>query len=592
MKLSRYIILIFILFSLFSCDKDLISSDFPSVETSEVEIIDGKYVFTGQLLGGKKIQPDELGFIWQAFDDPLERPGFSTKIYENTTFHTTIANSIKKGTRYSFRAYALCGTTRIFGEKVDFTAKLDMPIILKNFEPTSGCEGDTIKITGKGFNKALSNNSVFLDNARASILSGNDSVLICILPKQLTSGLKTLKVTTDGIEGVFHEKFDQSLPPEPQILSLSGTNVKYGSILTIYTKNIKDLIYVQLVGSSSSYLLTPLYVSKDSVKVEVYNQQNPYQLLNLTSFKVKIIMSDKSILFPTDLFLGSTWTSIKNFPGSRRYKAGAFSLGGKYYIGGGAYGTAMSDFWEYNPGTDTWTRKADIPGGGRNYPRAFANGTSGYMGAGFSADNSTKTQLYSFYKYNPQTNTWSGIPDYPDNISNFYVGFTASVNGRLFASLSNTSSTIRELVNDTWISRPSVYDMIDCPASGVLVIDKKIYIVVGYLTNNIVSNAVWEYDTETGSWTKKSNFPGPARYAAAFFQIGKYGYYGCGMSTTNQQYNDMWRYDSSKDKWIRISNFPGGLRSHLTSSSDGSTGIVGLGYGNGTYYYDFWRFDP
>jgi N-acetylneuraminic acid mutarotase len=591
MKISKYFIHLFVLISLFSCDKDMISSDFPGVSAAEVRIEDGKYVFIGKLQGENKIAPEELGFIWQTYDDPVERPGFSTKISGNS-FLAEISNSIKKGVKYSIRAYAKCGSVTIFGEKVDFTAKLDMPIILKSFEPASGYEGDTIKITGKGFNQEIKNNGVYFDNASARILSVNDSVIICIAPKQLTGGLKLLKVSTDGIEEIFHEKFVLSLLPEPEIVSISNSYVKYGSILTIYTKNIKDVNYVQLVGSSSSYLLTPLFVSKDSVLVEIYNQQNPLQLLNLNLFKVKIIMPDKSILFGPDLTLTSGWSSIKNFPGSARYKAAAFSINGKFYIGGGAGGYTYSDFWEYNLSTDTWTRKTDIPGGPRSYPRAFSDGTSGFMGAGFSGDNYSKIQLYSFYKYNPQTNTWSQIPDYPDNISNFYVGFTASVNGRLYAALSNTSITIRELVNDMWISHPSVNDMIDCPASGVMVIENKIYIITGYRVNNTVNNAVWEYDTETSVWTRKANFPGSPRYAGVSFQIGKYGYYGCGMSVTNQQYSDMWRYDNSKDKWIRISDFPGGLRSHLTSCSDGFTGIVGLGYGNTLYKYDFWRFDP
>jgi N-acetylneuraminic acid mutarotase len=136
--------------------------------------------------------------------------------------------------------------------------------------------------------------------------------------------------------------------------------------------------------------------------------------------------------------------------------------------------------------------------------------------------------------------------------------------------------------------------MIDCPASGVFSIGKKYYVVVGNRINNTVSDAVWEYNSDNGVWTKKSNFPGAARYAPAFFSIDSYGYYGCGMATTSQQFKDMWRYDPTKDRWIRLEDFPADIRSHLVSTSDGKSGFVGLGIimSSVTYCNDFWRYDP
>jgi N-acetylneuraminic acid mutarotase len=153
---------------------------------------------------------------------------------------------------------------------------------------------------------------------------------------------------------------------------------------------------------------------------------------------------------------------------------------------------------------------------------------------------------------------------------------------------------MREIVNNEWVSFSSVPDMIDCPASGVFSIGHKFYVVVGNRINNSVSNAVWEYNTDDGIWTKKSDFPGPTRYAPASFSIGKYGYYGCGMAVNSAQFSDMWRYDPSNDKWVRFEDFAGGIRSHLIGTSDGSSGFIGLGLVMSPlkYFNDFWKYDP
>lgn len=236
---------------------------------------------------------------------------------------------------------------------------------------------------------------------------------------------------------------------------------------------------------------------------------------------------------------------------------------------------------------------ADLPGVGRCYPRTFSTSTNGYLGAGFSSDNSSAYQLYDFYKFDPQANTWSSIPDYPDYNPDFYIGFTVTVNGRPFISLSSQIHSMEELVNDTWNSRPTISEMIDCPAAGVFSIGNKFYVIAGFRINNSYSNTVWEYDSDSGIWTQKSDFPGPARCASAFFSINNYGYYGCGYSTDFTQYKDMWRYDPSKDKWIRIEDFLAGKRSHLVSSVAGNSGFIGLGLIRpNTLNKDFYKFDP
>ena len=382
------------------------------------------------------------------------------------------------------------------------------------------------------------------------------------------------------------------------INGLSDVVVKYGSILTISGSNFNILegaTKVLITDSLITYTITPLSVSKGEIKIEIYNHDDSTALLKLASFYVGVKTGTTTVWSDKRVYIISSWTQVSDFSVPARYMSTAFTLGGNCYIGGGAGdGGIFKDLWKYNPILNSWTRQADLPGPPRVYPRSFSNSINGFLGSGYSSDNSSRIQFYDFYKYDPQKNEWSTIPNYPDNISSFYVGYTLTVNGRPFISLSNQTLTMRELVNDSWMSFATVPDMIDCPASGVFSIGKKFYVVVGNRINNSVSNAVLEYNTDNGTWTKKANFPGQARYAPAFFSIGSFGYYGCGMSTSSEQHKDMWRYDPLNDKWIRIEDFPGGIRSHLIGVSDGKSGFVGLGIIMSSKYYhnDFWRYDP
>ncbi len=384
----------------------------------------------------------------------------------------------------------------------------------------------------------------------------------------------------------------------PRIVSLLTDQLRYGNVLTIYGKYFNKLAgatFVCLKGSSQIYTLTPLSVTTDSIKVEIYNQQNPAQLFDLNYLQVGLKTDNLIKWSDYYITLLSSWRKLNDFPGTGRYKSASFSIDGKIYIGCGAgQGYVFNDLWRYDPVAATWSRMADLPGISRSYPRAFSNATNGFLGAGFSADNTSKIQLYDFYKYNPQNDSWSSIQNYPDLISNFYVGFSVNVNNRSFISLSNQELIMREFVNDTWQAIPTIPEMIDCPASGVFSIGTKFYVIVGYKINNTYSNSVWEFNTIDNGWTRKADFPGTARFAPAFFQVANYGYYGCGMSTNQQQFKDMWRYDPLSDSWIRIEDFPGGIRSHLVSSYDGKSGFVGLGLIMSvvSYQKDFWRFDP
>lgn len=599
MKKCFFILIIFSLL-IISCDRELVNSGFPSLIARSVSENDGTMLISGEILRNGESNVTELGFIWQADADPLSIPGFRKKadLTVKFQFNAEVDASVKKGQNYMVRAYAICGEKMVYSEKLQFVAENEIPCRLISFYPGESFGGDTLLIRGKGFNSTLSYNEVLFDDRKSRIIQGTDTVLTCIVPYSTITALSTIKVRVNGVEGIFSEKHNTLVPPkppEPVITSLSDRIVKYGNRLIVYGENLNLATDIRMNGGSQNLKVLPLSVSPDSVCLEIYNHQNPTQLLGFSSFRIGIVTAENTI-WSDNVSVISSWVKMFDFPGEARYKAGCFSLGGMIYVCNGTNtGTAFRDLWKLDPSTGNWSRMADVPGAGRVYPIAIAGVSSGYVGSGYSADNSTKSQFYDFYKYNPSANTWSALPDYPDNILEFFVGYTATVNGRAFAGLSNPTAPLREIVSDQWVARTSNPELNNNTGTGVFNIGDSFYVITGFERDGTDNREVWQYNTINGAWIRKSDFPGPARHVPIAFSIGKYGYYGCGRGLeATTQYRDMWRYDPESDKWIRIDDFIAGNRSHTVSTSDGRYGYAGLGMLMSplTYYKDFWKFDP
>lgn len=254
--------------------------------------------------------------------------------------------------------------------------------------------------------------------------------------------------------------------------------------------------------------------------------------------------------------LGTNVTTLQ------RYGAVGFSIGAKGYIGTG-YGyytdpyCYRKDFWEYDPSTDSWTQKADFGGTARRYAVGFSIGTKGYIGTGCNDSG----WLQDFWEYNPNSNIWTRKADFGGTGRELATGFSIFTKGYIGTGLIYTSGT----------------------------------------PNNL--NDFWEYDPSIGAggtWTRKADFIGMARYAAVGFCISQKGYLGTGInyinSTTFTWYKDFYEYDPIIDSWTKKADFGGTPRAFDVGFSINNTkGYIGTGNGrvaDGGYKTDFWEYDP
>ena len=138
-----------------------------------------------------------------------------------------------------------------------------------------------------------------------------------------------------------------------------------------------------------------------------------------------------------------TWEIIGVFSEFNPYllSPSGFQIEGKFYIGCGENNTVEkynSSFWIFNPTTNTWEDIAEFPGTPRRGAVGFSKGGYGYVGLGYNKNYGT---LKDFWRYDPIQNEWRRIADLPSSAREGAV--SAVVNERVFVGLGTEE-------NDLW----------------------------------------------------------------------------------------------------------------------------------------------
>lgn len=240
----------------------------------------------------------------------------------------------------------------------------------------------------------------------------------------------------------------------------------------------------------------------------------------------------------------------------------------------------------------TWVQKADYPGPGRYWGAATGNSTKGYAGTGILSFEQFTSQQQDVYEYDPATDTWTALPNYPGGVREGMVAFT--IGERIFFGLGTpfiaASTLLYEYVSALGEWQPRASAPVGSSHQKGFVIGDDFYI--GPLT---FEGQMIRYNATTDSWTDVAAFPGIYRNGYMAISVDGKGYIGGGNSsqgTTEQWY----AYDPATDSWSES-----GALSPNSDQSCGTT-INGVGYvynvgGNGSAVYsydpdaDTWNFE-
>ncbi|MBT1696848.1 T9SS type A sorting domain-containing protein [Fulvivirgaceae bacterium PWU4] len=279
------------------------------------------------------------------------------------------------------------------------------------------------------------------------------------------------------------------------------------------------------------------------------------------------------------------WEKKASYPGigaKVRVDAIGFSIGQKGYFGlGYDNSTAQNDFWEYDPARNTWERKADFPGGGREASVEFVINGKAYVGLGFYRSPSF-TYTKDFYVYDPATNTWSPIAEFPGVKRAYAAAFV--LNGKAYVGLGfsspNSYADFYEYdpVQNTW------RQVADFPKTGNgsgFAINNTGYVYMG--------TELYAFDPSagaTGTWTKKADLKFSA-YTASNFVINNKAYVVGGSSGYVTQV-----YDPSNNTWSMKEPYPSVSYQYTSAFVIDNKGYAGLGSGYSGNAADLWEYSP
>lgn len=247
----------------------------------------------------------------------------------------------------------------------------------------------------------------------------------------------------------------------------------------------------------------------------------------------------------------NSWTKLNDVGMGKRERATGFSIGSLGYLCGGLDTAEVihKDLWAYDPQTDAWTQKADLPGAGRRDAISFVINNFAFVGSGMdSISGPTGTTLKDFWRYNPTSNSWSAIADFPG----------AGGEGIYFAT--------------------------------GFAVGGKGYLCGGKTGPNLYSSQLWEYKPSNNQWIQRASFPGGVRYQMSSFVVGSKAYVGMG-TDQNIFKKDVYCYDPGANSWQAIAPFPGYERGAASTFTLEDRGFVCLG-NNGGLLSDLIEYNP
>jgi N-acetylneuraminic acid mutarotase len=191
---------------------------------------------------------------------------------------------------------------------------------------------------------------------------------------------------------------------------------------------------------------------------------------------------------------GNSWMQKTSFPSTSRYGAGAFTIGGRVYVGGGidSANSVHSDFYVYDPNSDSWTSRHFIPTPVCEMAAYVINGKGYFVGGAISGGVSACNQNV---EYDPVADTWTARANFAGGNIYSCVGFTLDGIG---------------------------------------------YVGTGFCGN--LTDIMYRWDPVSDSWTQETDFPNGIRQFAVCCNINNRAFIGTGNSTGGNLYNDWWEF--------------------------------------------------
>ena len=241
----------------------------------------------------------------------------------------------------------------------------------------------------------------------------------------------------------------------------------------------------------------------------------------------------------------------------------------------------------------TWSSVAELPDGHlTNHAFGFAVDGTGYLIAGQTPEGFTNAA----YSYDPSSDTWSSLPDFPGEPRGYTIGDVWDGVAWMGFGLNDDGA-----MNDLWRFDPATGDwteMASCPCEpryhpAFVAHEGHIYMGMGSSFGGDLGDW-WDYDMATDTWTEKPGIPAPERHHPYQFGIDGIIYTGFGHNGPDI-YNTWYAYNPSDESWEEVASLPDQGRVAGTQFAHGGLGFALSGDGESHSSMDlgeFWAYDP
>ena len=307
-------------------------------------------------------------------------------------------------------------------------------------------------------------------------------------------------------------------------------------------------------------------------------------LANNTKYYVRsyIQLGDEIIYGDTTSFIiEDIWQRKADLPGMNRGFAASFVIGNKGYLAGGLVRVdftqntfsdqLLDDMWAYDPSTNLWEEIPNFPLGQRAGMYSFVLDGKAYIGGGINESNIEQRDLFRF---DPQTKTWEQLDDFDGTARKNAFSFVLDGKAYIGCGASSTG-----LLNDVWQYDPTLEFWLQLrnfnggPVQNALhfVVNGQAYVGGGDTDINALfiapaaKNDLWVFDPISENWTQTTNLPGKPRTGAFATVIDQKVYLGMGLTNANSNggqfgLKDFWAYDPSHNSWTPLRDFEDGNR--------------------------------
>jgi hypothetical protein len=208
-----------------------------------------------------------------------------------------------------------------------------------------------------------------------------------------------------------------------------------------------------------------------------------------------------------------------------------------------AYFLHSTGFYSYDPATDSWSVMNNFPSVANKGTHAFKAGDTGYMiGAPITfADNGITREGREVWRYNEADDSWTQVAGFP--AQNILRGISFTLNGKGYVGLGMGPDVNKiweyDPADDSWQEKIDLTDILGLGmyySSSVFVLNNLVYIAGGHGSHSAYSS-VYRYDPQNNVFTPMIGLPSGNNGAFGFTHQGKgfvIGGYGGGSYTPVQ----------------------------------------------------------